>query len=55
MDFGVFWRADFYAIQDLDEGNFGANYIWGVLPIERNIWMLVTTNSFAPVVPVSDF
>ena len=34
MDFGVFRRAGFYAVGDLDKGNFGANYIKGVLPIE---------------------
>ena len=55
MDFGAFWRAGFYAVRDLDEGNFEANYIRVVLPIEQNIWMLVTTNSFPPVLPVSDF
>ena len=55
MDFGAFWRAGFYAMRDLDEGNFGANYISVVLPIEQNTWMLVTTNSFPPVLPVSDF
>ena len=25
------------------------------LPIVRNIWVLVTTNSFPPVLPVSDY
>ena len=55
MDFGAFLRAGLCTPRDLDEGNFGANYIRGVLPIERNIWMLVTTNSFPPVLPVSDF
>ena len=25
------------------------------LPIGRNIWVLVTTNSFPPVLPVSDY
>ena len=25
MDFGAFWRAVFYAEQDRDEGNSGAN------------------------------
>ena len=29
--------------------------ILGVLTIEQNIWMLVTTNSFPTVLPVSDF
>ena len=37
MDFGAFRRAGFYAVRDLDERNFGANYIRGVLPIEQNI------------------
>ena len=55
MDFGAFWWAGFYAVQDLDEGNFGANHIRGVLPIERNSWNLATTNSFPSVLPVSDF
>ena len=26
-----------------------------LLPIVRNIWVLVTTNSFPPVLPVSDY
>ena len=30
MDFGAFWRTGFYAVQDLDEGNFGTIYIRGV-------------------------
>ena len=30
MDFGAFRRAGFYAVRDLDEGNFGENYIRGV-------------------------
>ena len=55
MDFGAFRRAGFYAAGDLDEANFGANEIRVVLPIERNIWMLVATNSFPPVLPVSDY
>ena len=55
MEFGAFGRAVFYAEQNRDEGNSGANWIRGVLPIERNSWMLVTTNSFPPVLPVSDF
>ena len=29
MDFGAFRSAGFYAVRDLDEGNFGANYIRG--------------------------
>ena len=29
MDFGAFSRAAFYAVQDLDEGNFRTNYIRG--------------------------
>ena len=55
MDFGAFWSAGFYAIRDLDEEDFGANYIRGVfLPIVWNIWVLVTSNSFPPVLPFSD-
>ena len=30
MDFGGFRRAGFYDLEDLDEGNFGTNYIRGV-------------------------
>ena len=27
MDFGAFWRTGFYAVRDLDEGNFEKIYI----------------------------
>ena len=30
MDFGAFWKTGFNAVRDLDEGNFGANFIRGV-------------------------
>ena len=30
MDSGAFWMASFYAVRDLDEGNFGTNHIRGV-------------------------
>ena len=27
MDFGAFWKTDFYVVRDLDEGNLGTTYI----------------------------
>ena len=29
MGFGVFWRVGFYAVRDINEENFGTNYIRG--------------------------
>ena len=31
------------------------NILEDILTIVRNIWLLVTTNSFTPVLPVSDY
>ena len=30
MDSGAFWKAGFYAVRDLDKGNFGTNCFRGV-------------------------
>ena len=55
MDFGAFWRVGFYDVRDLDEGILKQIKLEEFLPLVRNILVLVTTNSFPPVLPVSDY
>ena len=35
MDFSAFWRTGFYAVRDIDEGNFGTKCIRGVFANSR--------------------